>query len=139
MVWRVKTTSQTGNRAIRRAAGFTIIEVMVTVVTVFAGLLAIIEAMGAAVTALNVASTALESNLLLKQEMAEIEFNYFTQGKLEPATGRFSGLDAGFQWSMNVEPTPQFGDKQMNRVMLTVWRDPPERKYSVDTYFPGPS
>jgi len=124
----------------RRFAGFTIIEVMVTVVTVFAGLLAIVEGMGTAVTTLNAASTALESNVLLKQRMAEIEFNYLlNRGKLESATGRFSGHDAGFQWSMQAEPVHPFEDRPMIRVTLTVWQDASERQYSVDTYLPGAS
>lgn len=126
--------------------GFTLIEVLISVVILSIGIVAALQAFNISLFALGASRDALRATMLIRGKMAELEMSVLEQGGIEPgsSSGRFLGANADFCWELQVGQVPrlahretggsEIGTDALNEVVVTVWRKDSDRRYSVVTY-----
>ena len=121
----------TGNRS----AGFTLIEVLVTVTILLGGLMAVVGACAAAVDSLDVARETVEASLVLRTCVAQWEEAAVTKsglGAQSPSGSMSFTPGVVYQWAAQVSPADGAG--RLSRVRLSAWREGSERRQMIDTF-----
>ena len=134
-----RMTLPTGSDEIRRGcSGFTIVEVLVTVLFVLAALVAILGAFGRATTVLGEPSAALRAGGLLKEKMADVDAILAAGQPVHPAeSGSFAGKNSDFLWQWQIGPAtgvPGNSSVGLSEIVVTVWRRSSTRRYSACTW-----
>ena len=122
-------------------AGFTLIEVLVTIVILSVCLISILSVFERHLMALGASRECLWSGLLINEKMAEMDgyARERDESKLAFSRGSFSGPYAGFRWETDVSNVPlpsEHGEHpySLKEVTVTVWRESTDNKYSATTY-----
>ena len=122
-------TSVTGKTSSRQA--FTLIEILVSVAILAAGLVAIMSSFNASLSTLSSSGDRMRAAFLMKETISTME----QEGFGGAAGGRFSGADAGFSWRTEVHRAVRQSGAAVNEVVVSVWRDAAEHSvYSLATY-----
>lgn len=123
-------TSRTGN-----SRGFTLIEVMVTVVILTLGIMGILRAYAVSLHALGISADYIDAICLSKEKMAEIEMDKMEYAGLREGIyrGKFNGRYKGFGWETEILPS---GEKGLNLVNVSVFdnRPNPLKIFRLVTY-----
>ena len=127
--------SRTGNSA-KSLAGITLIEVLVAVVILFAGITAVLRAYSTAVTAMEAAAESLHAGEVLRRTIAGGEAHQEDCLGLPAARSRRGGFpspDGLFRWSWDIRPIASAKDLPVAEMRVEVWRDGGRRHYLVAT------
>lgn len=129
-----------------RIDGFTLIEVLISVVILSIGIVVVLQAFDTSLFALGVSRDTQRATMLIREKMAELEMSALEQDGIEPgsSSGRFLRTNKGFHWELQVTQVPrlirlgagggEIGTDALNEVVVTVWRKGSDRRYSVVTY-----
>jgi hypothetical protein len=126
-------TSATG----RRAAGQTLIEVLVAVAVFFGGVTAVLRAFASVAAALELAADSRRADALLREKIADVELLGRTGGAL-PAVeeGGFEQAPA-YRWSLSVDRPVAPGATGLFECSVTVWRESRGRRHTIRTWLAG--
>jgi prepilin-type N-terminal cleavage/methylation domain-containing protein len=114
--------------------GFTLIEVLVSLVILATGIVAVLRAFETSAVALGESRAALHATELLRRLAAEAE-----AGETLPPAGRAgASFDAGWEREVLREPLALAGSNRLEQVTITVWRQGTDQRYSVSTYIRKP-
>lgn len=121
--------------------GFTLPEVLVSVVILATGIVAILQAFNVSLSVLGESRSILKGNMLIMQKMAEVELASITLGDIETGTtsGSFDRENNNYQWQIKAEKIsggfePASGSGTLNQVEISVWREGSQREYKASTY-----
>ena len=105
-----------------RGAGFTLIEVLVTVVILSVGIVAILEAFQASLVALGAAQDSLRGTLLAREKMGDVELQCLARKSGPPSSRETfdAGLYRGFRRVCDVEGVESAGGKQQAMALYRV-------------------
>ena len=127
-------------------AGFTLIEVLVTIVILSVGIVAVLRALDASVCHLGVSRDTMLATMLMKEKIADLETQTFNKDEINTglSKGRFPQPYENFFWQLDIKRIPDLTDtprtaddgttSSLNEVSLMVWRENSKREYSVTTY-----
>jgi prepilin-type N-terminal cleavage/methylation domain-containing protein len=125
----------------RPSGGFTLIEVLVSVVILAVGIVAVLEAFNVSLSLIGESRNVLRAHMLIMQKMAEIELSTIERPGRDPGSswGTFDGANSDFSWESKVTEvfSAPFGVEsagKLDQVAVTVWREAGQRKYSAATY-----
>jgi prepilin-type N-terminal cleavage/methylation domain-containing protein len=125
--------SVTGNKR-ETSAGFTLIEVLVASVILFAGLAAVLGAYSSAVTALDRAGDVLAATLILQQKASEVEWMAGTNPRgLSSAAGTSGSLPSLYDWKTDCRRLPTETGRGVTEVVIDVRRHLRTEPYSLVT------
>jgi prepilin-type N-terminal cleavage/methylation domain-containing protein len=120
--------------------GFTLPEILISVVILATGIVTLLECFNVSLSALGTARDVLRSHMLIMDRMADMELSVVGGGKLESeaSSGSFGDGNSGYRWDMNVTDISDSSSRTVNsatldQVDLTVWHDGSPRKYSAST------
>jgi prepilin-type N-terminal cleavage/methylation domain-containing protein len=129
--------------------GFTLIEILVTLVILSTGIVVVLGALQGSVAALGESRDVLFSSFLIEERLAAIESDLATGGDAPVSeSGAFESPFDGFLWSVSSErltlPTvhdagadPEDAEKTQHpsyRIKIEVWRDGAEEKQTLETF-----
>jgi len=98
-----------------QAKGFTLIEVLITMVLVVVGLVLLTQAVSAGLRAMSVSDRSSQALFLMQQKITEIENTPFST--LQSGTGDFSPDNPDYAWQIDVTTTDL---ENLRQVQLTV-------------------
>lgn len=135
MALKAPMTSPT--RVGRSSSGFTLIEVLVAALVVFAALAALLQVFVTALTGLDEAAASTRASWLLAEKLAEVEAQT-QEGVSLPQSSYGQSSEAGtvFHWEMTVSPTSLTSGAVVpgaDTIKLRAWRSSSDRTYSVCT------
>ena len=129
----------TGRRGTGPADGFTLVEVLVAMVILATGIVLVLRAFETSLTALAEARDALQSTLLIRNKIAEVEAEALGDASLSSAGGGFSE-EYGYSGSVSVTAVDgatlasRDEPRVLHEVTVTVWRTGTDRQRSMTTY-----
>lgn len=136
------------SRAVRpecRSSGFTLIEVLITLVILSTGIILVLRAFEISLFALGESRDSLWANMLIREKMTDVQTSALENEGVAPmsSTGGFYGRYRDFRWDLQISriqvlpDSPGGGEDEpgsLNRVIITVWRKGSGRRYSIATY-----
>lgn len=127
--------SETGNKA-ARDLGFTLIEVLVATVILFAGLAAVLGAYSAAVTALDRATDVLAATHVLQERAAELELaaGLNRQG-LAAGSGFYGEGVSRYSWAVSCRTATTAAGVELSEAVIAVRRALRTDQYSLVTHW----
>lgn len=138
--------SRTGNPS--GAAGFTLVEVLISLVILSTGIVLVLQALDTSVVALAESRDTLWASLLLRETLDDVDAFRARHGKALPSASRgtFSGRYANFAWEREVRDAVGPGGGRLDSgdagelkdVIVTVWRTGSDRTYTAATRFHVP-
>ena len=112
-------TSATGKTRRRNRQGFSLIEVLVSVVILSTGIVAVLYSFDASISALAASRDGMRIDLLLRQKLDEVLWK-----GLPPASGgAFAGSDSEFSWQVSTTPVSASQQPGLNEVVVSAWRE----------------
>jgi len=118
------------------------VEVLLTVIIVFAGLLALTRALASAAATLDEALAALQTEGLMRAKIAEAETRTLEgKGLALVDSGAFGAPARGYLWKAYSVPVPVIGEPDnpgLSEITVTVSRPPSPRAYVLSTYLRTP-
>ena len=112
----------------RKAAGFLLLEVILSVLLVAGGLLAVTQSFSVSKKMLFQSRELFRSALLLREKMFELEY----RGDIGPMIKSGSWAQEARDWNVHTAPLP---DADLERVELEVFKShQPGSGYSLETY-----
>lgn len=112
--------SPTGNRNAAAQSGFTLIEVLVTVVVLFAGVALVLGCFRQAVTVLDAATRTARADLVLREKMTEAELPMAGERMSDRSGGQCDEPLSGCLWERRSETVLSQGSFQLRRIVVTV-------------------
>ena len=140
-----KTRKKPARKAdpLARQEGFTLIEVLVTLLILSTNLILVLQAYQSSLRALGASRTNLHVSALLGQRVAEIEKTILLNpGRIpQSAQGVFFGHYANYSWSQNVQEVagsvdsekPKRAPGYLCEVSITIWRTDSRDRYESTT------
>ena len=114
--------SGTGNKG-KTAQGFTLIEVLVATVILFAGLAAVLGAYSSAVTALDRSTDVLAATQILQEQAAALSLAAGPDRRgLASGAGSCEGLSFRYEWSVTCQRILTPGGVSMTEAVITAGR-----------------
>ncbi len=124
----------------RSRSGFTLVELLISVVILSIGVVAVLHAFERSLFALGSARDHLWSNLLIREKISEIEVGLITgdSESIDSGMGDFDEPYEGFAWESSNEEfaIQESAEGVTNKVLsieLTIWRRGVNRDYVVQT------
>jgi prepilin-type N-terminal cleavage/methylation domain-containing protein len=106
--------------------GFTLVELLVSLVILSTGIVLVLEAFQTSLTSLSRTREALRTDMLLREKLGEVELMALAKPGAPPAdgSGRFAGEYGAYAWSQQVEATPLAVESAHPsfRVTVSAWR-----------------
>lgn len=128
-------------RSAVKRSGFTLIEVLITLVILSTGIVLVLEAFQTSITALGISRDSMWSNILIKEKFAELRANELENEEFQiaPSSGDFGEPYQKYSWSMDVEylNVPSANDEpagSLRMVTVTAWRKGMRRTEELSTY-----
>ena len=125
----------------RARQGFTLIEVLVTLVILSTGIVLVLRAFETSLTALGESGETVHSMRLIQRKMSEIESDMLVDEQITGPGGSrsFDPPDDDYRWSVSRADTglrtdDDSGAERLALLTLEVWRRGFERRYSVSTH-----
>ena len=112
------------------ARGFTLIEVLVTLVILSTGIVLVLQAFETSAAALGEARRATRAMMLIESKLAEIEAE--DEGA-KAASGNFERPYESFRYRIEVKSAGGGRDAGYEKVVVTVWQEQTEVQYAVST------
>ena len=118
-----------------RASGFTLLEVLVTVVILSIGLVAVLRAYSAYVQALEKAGDVLISQLLIDEALDDVRFGFVGRQGLRPQEYTVEKYQGGIAYSVTtrVAPARRADHKHFYDVIITVSRGESREPHRLQT------
>jgi len=116
--------------------GFTLIEVLVTVIVLSVGIVGVLSAYQSLLSGLSSARDAIRADWIIRDRLAFIESSVAQSSTVDASqySGSFSG-SGGFEGNVTIDAiksTPD-GSNSLSEVNVTVWRKGSMSQYSVTT------
>lgn len=124
----------------RRGAGFTLLEVLVTLAILSTGIVFILSALSASTVAMEEGRDAMRLGILARDLLDRTAAALAQPGApLPQVSGRYAEPDEGCAWSLEVVSVPgtPTGSQALCRVSAAVWRESSGRRFAVETYMFG--
>lgn len=125
-------------RGLAAKAGFTLIEVLVTVVILSVGIVMVLRALDTSVLALGETRSSLMASMVIKERATRVRLAGLRGGKssLNAEEGRFTDAQGGFSGDLRLEliDTSMDGSNTLYQVKIEVWRAERDRRYSATTF-----
>ena len=129
----------------RSRLGFTLIEVLISVVILSAGIVLVLRALDASIIHLSISRDTLIAAALITDKIAETEGFALSPDGINPGIsgGRFIGAYRGFRWEQRVKEVDGLTDiyssdlglkHTLHEVCLSVWHEDSSRRYSATTF-----
>jgi prepilin-type N-terminal cleavage/methylation domain-containing protein len=135
-----ETTSPTGKSSLRHSSGFTLIEILVTVVILATGIVLVLRAFETSLVALGESRDALRASELIKAKMTELNLQARVEGKIDTSpSGSFDDPYRDYRWEIATEAAESAaaengGGDVLTKLNVTVWREGSRTTYSADTF-----
>jgi len=115
-------------------AGFTLIEVLITLVILSTGIIVVLRAFETSLSALGESRDSLRATMLIKERMIEVESAACRDGDIRQDNGSFDGAFSDYEYEMDAVPCERVGSNILHKVKVSVWRKDFGRTSSVSTY-----
>jgi len=120
-------------------SGFTLVEILVTLVILSVGIIVVLRAFDTSLFALAESRDCMCAAMLIREKMAELETRLREDGALSgERSGTFDGHYGDYQWETRQQDDtpPESGSatNRLSRITTAVWRSGSSRKYSAATY-----
>jgi prepilin-type N-terminal cleavage/methylation domain-containing protein len=126
-------TLGTGNER-EPSSGFTLIEVLVATVILFAGLAAVLGAYSSAVTAMDRAAEVLVATQLLQKKAAEVEWAVRVEPqKLNSSAGIYGTPPVRYDWGIDCQRLSLAAGGEVTEVVIDVNRQSRADHYTLTT------
>lgn len=126
--------------AVKRS-GFTLIEILITLVILSTGIVLVLEAFQTSLTALGASRDSLWSNVLIKEKLAGIEADELEDDDFEisDSSGNFDDPYRKYAWKMdvasiNVSSSTGESAGSLRELTITAWRRGMKRSETLSTY-----
>ena len=120
--------------------GFTLIEVLISVVILATGIVVVLQAFNVSLVVLGESRNVMKANMLIMEKMAEIELSALRNGEIDAETSRgtFGEESGDYCWESKVTSLSGSGNSvldggKLNQIDITVWRERSTRRYSAST------
>ena len=122
---------RTGNR------GFTLVEVLLSVAIVTAGLIFILQAMGKEINVVSIADDKIETALFLRHKISEAEKDLAAKAKITPVsqTGEMLKNGKSYQWALSIDENGQLKNLYNIRAVCLWQKFGMEKINAIETRF----